>query len=400
LSINQLISEADRCVKCALCLPHCPTYQIKYDEADSPRGRIALMQAWLQGDISNSLPLHRHLNSCLMCRSCEGVCPSGVKYGALMDGVRAELWQSLGYWPRLKLRLLLKLLSEQRFYLFVGPLLTLYQRSGLSVLLRYALPQRIKRLESMLPPLNTLHSAKRRGAEHRDKKRLVMLFTGCVSQLLERDVQQASITLLNALGCKVEVPREQACCGAMHRHNGDSVSADKLAEKNRISLSDASFDALVSMATGCCAELVEQGDFEQPVREICEYISQLDWPEDVILNPLQAKVAVHTSCATFYGGFDPEVMSLLLKKVPQLQVVSLPANLCCGAAGSYMLTEPEISRQLQDLKVEAVEGLQPDILVTNNTGCALQLRSGLREAGLDIEVLHPLQLLVRQLRIA
>jgi len=398
LTINQLIDEADRCVKCALCLPHCPTYQLQQHEAASPRGRIALMQGWLQGGLLKSASLQQHFDSCLMCRACEGVCPSGVKYGVLMDGVRSIQWHSIGRWRRFKSKLLLMLLSSRRFHTLMAPLLYLYQRSGLSTVLRYGLPQRLKQMESMLPPHVSPMRRQEYSSPSQHAKRRVMLFTGCVGQLFERDVQQSAVTLLSYLGCEVEIPDKQFCCGAMHRHMGDCNSADDLVKKNRESLSDESFDALLSTATGCCAELVERGDFAQPVREIDEYLVQFEWPEDMKMRPLAAKVAIHEPCSAFYGSFNREAVPQLLQKIPQLELITFKSDrLCCGAAGSYMLTEPKISNQLLLMTVEAVKKLQPDILVTNNTGCALQLRSGLREAGLDVEVLHPLQLLARQL---
>ncbi len=401
LNINQLIDEATRCVKCALCLPGCPTYQLQKNEASSPRGRIALMQAWLQGDLPLNTTLSHHFDSCLMCRSCEGACPSGVKYGRLMDGVRVIQRESLGRWGRFKSWLFLTLLSNRRIYTYAEPLLHVYQKSGISMILRYGLSNRLKRLESMLPRLRTpADSIREQDTSSRIKKQRVLLFTGCVGQLFEREVQLAAVTLLDFLGCEVEIPGKQFCCGAMHRHRGDSQSADRLIEQNRTYLSDAPFDALLSIATGCCAELVEQGGFSLPVSEIDDYLAQLDWPKDTILQPLNARVVIHEPCSSFYGGFNRQAVPLLLQKIPQLQIITFGDDrLCCGAAGSYMLTEPETSRQLQQLKVEVVKKLHPDILVTNNTGCALQLRSGFREAGLDIEVLHPVQLLARQLQV-
>ncbi|MCF6282050.1 MAG: (Fe-S)-binding protein [Candidatus Polarisedimenticolaceae bacterium] len=400
MTIIQLIEEADRCVKCALCLPHCPTYQLVKNEAASPRGRIALMQAWLQDELPSNAQLYQHLDSCLMCRSCEGACPSGVKYGVLMDGVRRHRWQSWGRLARLRSRLLLMLLSNRRLPIVVRPLLHLYQMSSVSTLFRGWLPSWLKRVESMLPQLTAIKAIQPNYPTTQTQKRRVILFTGCISQLVEREVHQAAITLLNHLGCDVVIPDSQCCCGAMHRHAGDSSAAARLMVQNRAHLSDESFDALLFMASGCGAELAEQGGFSQPVRDISDYLLQLDWPDDLELQPLNARVVIHEPCSMFYGRFDRQAVPLLLQKIPQLQTVMFNnAPLCCGAAGSYMLTQSEMSHQLQRLKVEAVKKLQPDILVTTNTGCALQLRSGLREAGLNVEVLHPLQLIARQLSV-
>jgi len=398
LAINQLIDEADRCVKCALCLPCCPTYQLSQNEAVSPRGRIALMQAWLQGGLADSRLFNQHLDSCLMCRSCEGACPSGVRYGALMDGVRARRWSSLGWWRRFKLRLLADLLSSRRSLSFIAPLVHRYQISSISSLLHNYLPSRLKRMEAMLPPPMVITEEWQLPCvDTLVKRRRVMLFTGCVSQLFEREVLQAAEVVLSHLGCDVVLPKKQGCCGAMHRHMGDCDSADNLMMQNRQDLSDVSFDALLTIASGCGAELAEQGGFAQPVREIGDYLAQLDWPDE--LKPLKARVLIHEPCSMFYGRFDLQAVPRLLERIPQLRQVTFGEDrLCCGAAGSYMFTQAENSQRLQSIKIDAVKRLRPDILVTSNTGCALQFRSGFREAGLDIEVLHPLQLLARQFK--
>ena len=398
LDINQLIYEADRCVKCALCLPCCPTYQLWRDEADSPRGRIALIQALVQGELGSSSALQHHLDGCLMCRSCESACPSGVAFGRIMDAARERRWQVRGRLSRISSRLLLTLLSDRRAGVVIARLLHIYQRSGLTSLFRALLPARWRRLELMLPAISPIKPYHSSYPALSLQKRKVALFTGCVSQLVEQEVLHCAITLLSHLGCQVEVPASQCCCGAMHRHAGDSGAANRLLEQNRRHLSNESFDALLSIASGCGAELAEQGGFAQPVLEIGHYLAQLAWPEELKLRPLMARVAIHEPCSMRYGGFDLQAVARLLNKIPQLQQVTFADDkLCCGAAGSYMLTQPDNSQRLKKRGVEHAKKLQPDILVTSNTGCALQLRSGIREAGLNIEVLHPLQLIVRQL---
>ena len=385
-------------MKCALCLPHCPTYILQRNEADSPRGRMALIQAWAQGELPESAALQRHLDGCLMCRSCEDVCPSGVAYGRVMDAARERRWDESGTRSRFTLRLLLSLLSDQRMPALVALMLRLYQKSGVSSMLRAYLPVRLRQLELMLPTVSSIKGYQQNYPATHVQKRRVALFTGCVSRLVEQDVLLAAIKVLCNLGCEVEIPKQQFCCGAMHRHAGDRVTADHLLERNRQSLSDGSFDALLSIASGCGAELAEQGDFVQPVLEIGHYLAQLTWPDTLQLQPLRVRVAIHEPCSMRYGRFDLQAVSKLLRKIPQLQLITFADDrLCCGAAGSYMLTQPESSRQLQALKIDTVKTAQPDILVTSNTGCALQLRSGIREAGLEVEVLHPLQLIARQL---
>lgn len=393
-----ILREADRCVKCALCLPHCPTYRLFGNEGDSPRGRIALMHASVLGDLPDSPALKRHLEGCLMCRACERACPSGVSYGRLMDASRAVRRGNLGFIQRGWRRFLLGLVSRQRNLVLLGWIIKLYQGCALASWMRRILPRRLARLTMMLPEVSALEWLKQSQPAGQNKMMQVALFTGCVSRVVEQDVLVSAVRVLNHLGCGVTIPEQQHCCGAMHRHAGEAVMADNLVARNQKLFADDALSAVVTIATGCGAELIEHGDFKPPVLDINRLLEQLTWPGSVRFHPLAKKVMLHEPCSLRYGGYDPGTIPLLLQKIPQLDLQSLPGNSwCCGAAGSYMLTQPDNADNLLQPKIESIKAEQPDIVITSNTGCAMHLRAGIRRAGLDVEVLHPVQLLARQL---
>ena len=174
--------------------------------------------------------------------------------------------------------------------------------------------------------------------------------------------------------------------------------ADRLVAHNRKLFEDDELSALVTVATGCSAELIEQGGIKPPVMDISHLLEQLSWPDTVRFHPLAKKALLHEPCSLHYGRYNPETVPRLLRKIPELQLQPLEGNnWCCGAAGSYLLTQPDSADKLLQPKIESLKVEQPDIVITSNTGCAMHLRSGIRQAGLDAEVLHPVQLLARQL---
>ena len=385
-------------MKCALCLPHCPTYRLFGNEGDSPRGRIALMQASAMGELPDGPVLKRHLERCLMCRACEGACPSGVAYGRLMDAVRAVRRDNLGFIRRGWGRVLLDLVSRQWVLVLLARVCALYQSSTLAPWVYRVLPRRLARLALMLPEVSPARRLKRAYPAGENQTMQVALFTGCVSRIVEHDVQISAIKLLNQLGCGVSITEQQRCCGAMHRHTGEVAMADRLVAHNRKLFEDDELSALVTVATGCSAELIEQGGIKPPVMDISHLLEQLSWPDTVRFHPLAKKALLHEPCSLHYGRYNPETVPRLLRKIPELQLQPLEGNnWCCGAAGSYLLTQPDSADKLLQPKIESLKVEQPDIVITSNTGCAMHLRSGIRQAGLDAEVLHPVQLLARQL---
>jgi glycolate oxidase iron-sulfur subunit len=389
---EQLLKETDRCVKCGLCLPHCPTYLKWESEADSPRGRISLIQALAAGELQESAGLERHLDRCLTCLACEAACPSAVRYGRIIDGGRTLLNQH--HPSRRRWRYLYDLLSDRRRLDRWRSGYRLLSRLKLTRLAFLIPSQRWRRmaglgdqLAEVSPPLSGLYPAAR------PTGRLVQLFVGCVGSQTEQTLIRDSIGLLSRLGFAVEIPEAQACCGAIHRHNGFPEQGDALCRANRQQLQRSRAEALLTLASACQLELASQLDSPLPVMPLLDFLLALPDTGLRPLNPLRQRVALHLPCS----GQDDHGRKLL-ERIPGIDLIDLPENnLCCGAAGAYLLTQPEASASLGRAKIEHLRTSGASLLVTSNTGCALQFRQLIQAAGLAIEVLHPVQLFARQL---
>lgn len=406
---RQIRSEADQCVKCGLCLPHCPTYRKTQDEGDSPRGRIALMQALAEDRLPAGGRLTVHLDRCLACRACERACPSGVHYGPLLDSARALLRPGERPSP-LQRRLLAWAAAGRGVRRATGWLLRFYQRSGLRGLARSSGLLRalgLERAERLLPVRAAAPGVRPdyippRGAE----RGRVALFVGCMTDLFTPETLDAAIRLLTVAGYGVHLPPGQGCCGALHLHAGALTEADALARRNLAAFNALRLDAVLYTASGCGATLREypapaaQGGFAAPVQDVTRFLAGLDWPADVSFEPLARRAAIQDACLQRNVLRDVAPPHELLRRIPALEIVALAGNdQCCGAAGAYMLEQPELSDALRADKLAALEGCGAEILVSSNLGCALHLAAGLRARGRDIEVVHPVRLLERQLRL-
>ncbi|MBI5450996.1 MAG: 4Fe-4S dicluster domain-containing protein [Gammaproteobacteria bacterium] len=404
--------EADRCVKCGLCLPHCPTYGLLQDEGDSPRGRIALMQGLVDGQLTPSPRLELHLDRCLACRACERVCPSGVEYGALLTATRNVIEQRrpLGWRRRLARRLGNHFISSMPARRRLYPLLRLAELTGLRALARSsgllgALG--LTRAEQLLPAIPRQTTLPAYSPAAGSARGDVALFTGCVGPQFDGPALQAAIRLLNAAGYGVHVPPTQNCCGALHLHRGLHDEAAALAAHTAAVFNALPVTALIHAATGCGATLNEYplrndddnntgaadaGRLQLPVREIGEFLAA-EAGERLRFKPLAQRALLHTPCTQW----DASPTLKLLRRIPQLSIEPLPGSKqCCGAAGSYMLTQPVLADRLRDATLAQLAGDAP-LLLTSNIGCALHLGAGLRQSQRDTQVQHPVVLLAQQL---
>lgn len=411
--------EADRCVMCGLCLPHCPTYRLTGDESESPRGRIALMRAAASGQLAPTPRLIDHLDHCLTCRACEAACPSAVPYGQLIDAGRAQVRTHRSRWQRVKRHLIHKwIISHPPILRGLGRLGRLAQVMRVDALARRSgLLQTlgIAPLEELLPRLPPLRRWRRFYPAQGKERGQVALFTGCIADVVERPLLTVTVQLLNRVGYGVHVPGNQLCCGALARHEGEPEQAVKLASHNVKAFAAPNVDAVICTASGCTASMVEYPqwmreakasredttrtrDFAHKLRDVSQFLCELPWPTEVALKPLTKRIVIHDPCTLRYGLRQHQAVYTLLSRIPGADIAPLPHNdQCCGAAGSYMLTQPDFSRPLRDKKIKELQELPPDILVTSNVGCALHLAAGITEKGLPVEVLHPVQLLARQL---
>lgn len=398
------LAAADLCVKCGLCLPHCPTYGQTRHEGDSPRGRISLMQGLATGAISKSASLEAHLDGCLGCRACEKVCPAEVPYGALIDAGRAQLADRSPPSRTRFTRLIGRVLTHHRWRNLLRWQLWLYQRSGLQRVIRgfHLLGRgRLARLESFLPD----------GLQMRAQPGMVMptapavqLFSGCVGDIVDQATLNAARLLCARLGLQVEEPAGQTCCGALYQHAGLPDAAQRLAERN---IEAFPGDAPVMYcASGCGATLREYASlsrdprataFQNRVEDVHAVLAR-HWPAGLTPRPLAAHALLHLPCSqrNVVGGVD--TIGQLLQRIPQLRISPLDASgTCCGAAGSYFVTQPQMADALLTSKLDRIAALKPDYILSSNIGCALHLVGGLRRHGLKVAVMHPVQLLAQQL---
>ena len=389
---------------CGLCLPHCPTYVKTKNEADSPRGRVSLIQAFNLKQLPASKTLVGHLEGCLTCRNCEAVCPANVPYGELIDTVRGVLDTKHHWYSRLLYIGIDLFISFRWIRRFLGRLLLLYQSIGLQKLIRKSGILGflgLKRLESFASPMASSDRLITKNSFSDDGK-AVALFTGCFAEIFDRDTLAASQRLLKHLGFKVSIPAKQSCCGALY---GKPDRAKRYMARNLAVFQNPRLAHILSSSTGCGAQLFEYpnhlaGDealsFSQRHADINTFLAKQNLLENQSLAPYNAKVVVHTPCSLRHVLKEPSFPIELLEKIPGITLMELEdSTQCCGAAGSYMLSHPTMADALLHDKLQKLRELNPKVLVTSNIGCRLHFQAGMNREGLDIEVIHPVTLLDR-----
>jgi len=411
------VEGVNQCVHCGLCLAYCPTFSELGTEMDSPRGRILLVKSLAEGRIGLSDPTVRHLSLCLDCRACETVCPAGVPYGRLIEAAKAEIErQRPGGWARRVFRWLNfgLLLGHPRLLAAAAAMLRLYQASGLQRLVRASgivrvLPGTLPAWEALLPPLTAPAAplAPFTPAEGARRGRVAIL-AGCVQSVVFGAHNQATVHVLAKNGWDVVVPSGQGCCGALNAHGGDHARALVMARRTIEAFEADPVDAVVVNTSGCGAHMKAYGTllagdpawaerarrFAATVRDIAELLAEA--PLRGPLSPVPMTVTYHHPCHVVHGQKIRSAPLTLLAQIPSLRVVELPeSDWCCGSAGLYNLTEPEMAGRLQRRKVRHVLGTDASAVITANPGCILQIQQGLRAAGSAVPVLHLVEILDR-----
>jgi glycolate oxidase iron-sulfur subunit len=414
------------CVHCGLCTASCPTYVETGNENDSPRGRIYLMRAVRDERLELNHEVRRHLELCLDCRACETACPSGVQYGKLIEPFRVSIEQPaaagqhtktddwfhryilFGLFPYPdKLR---QSLRPARIAQTLG-LDSLLIKTGLWKLL----PPRLGRLVTLLPklekpapPLPEFLVAKGR------RRARVALFSGCVGDVMFRQTNWATARVLQENGCDVVVPQNQVCCGAIHFHAGSSDPAREMADKNVNAFDASSVDAVIVNVAGCGSMLKDYGhhwqqgpvasgqepdqqqsareQFAHKVRDVNQFLDELG----LIAPPGEIRLTAtyHDACHLVHAQKVREQPRNLLKKIPGLKLVELAeSELCCGAAGTYNLTEPEMADRLGKRKLDNIRRTGARLVITANAGCLLQIAREARMQGEALKIMHPMDLL-------
>jgi len=382
---SRLVAEADRCVACGLCVPQCPSYRVARSEADSPRGRIHIMRAMLEGALPAGAGALRPLDRCLGCGQCESACPNGVRFGALMDGTRREL--GLRTASRTA-RLLARIAASPAALRALAPALGLLRTRAGDALLRRGLLAKMR-----LPPVPK--SGGLPGGvwgEHpvRDPAGTAHVFLGCFARLLDGETISATLTLVRACGYAAVVPEGQACCGSLARQVGLHDLADDLAKRNEAAFAGA--ELVLCSATGC----VEGAG----ATDVCAFVH--DRGGALRFRPSGATVVLHEPCTARNSPQGAPPVGELLRRVPDTTVVRIGDSAsCCGAAGSYHMREPGIAGELRDgLAREilgAMRGSDAPRLVTGNYGCGMHLAAALAEKGAELRVQHPVSFLAEHL---
>jgi glycolate oxidase iron-sulfur subunit len=409
------------CVHCGLCLPTCPTYAELGVEMDSPRGRLYLMRAVVEGKLSLCDAYQQHISLCLGCRACETACPSGVQFGQLLEGARAQIEQAHApHYPALArwLRMLVfgGVLPRPLVLRTLGHLLLLYQASGLRALAQYPsiarwLPQRLTQLDQLLPqlPKRAAGARLRQLTPARGERRgRVGFLSGCVMPIFFAQVNAATVQLMAANGFDVITPPEQRCCGALHAHAGERQRARRLARQNLEAFAQARVDWVVVNAAGCGAMLKEYHEllhddvllsgaskqFSDRVLDVSQFFER--FPFRGPLGELKLRVAYDDACHLLHGQRVREEPRRLLRSIPGLALLEVPeSDWCCGSAGIYNLVHPELSHRILERKMKHLTAVNPDVIATGNPGCLIQLGIGAKQHGLAAAVVHPIELLYR-----
>lgn len=452
-----------QCIHCGFCLPTCPTYAVLGVEMDSPRGRIYQMQAVADGRMAISPEFVEHMYCCLGCRACETACPSGVQFGKLIESAREQIQMEVAHTPlfdgarqqlpapegtdqyplhkdegrsphlespaeRFLRYLFFDVILPSRLatsLLFAG--LKIYQRSGLRTLvhrtgllnLANALPTPLQgqlttpeelmdgaRGDLIPQPLPEITPALGK------QRYRVGFISGCIMDQVFRSINEATIRVLAANGCEVITPTQQQCCGALHVHAGEAERGRQLARQNIDVFEPFNCDFIIINSAGCGSNLKEYShllrddpvyatrarDFSAKVKDVSEFLTGIEMNRE--MGSVPYTVAYHDACHLFHGQKVKQQPRELLKSIPGLTLVPLKeAEWCCGSAGIYNITNQEMASQLLERKMNNIAATGAHVIATGNPGCMMQIALGARQRGMDIDVVHPVELLDQAYRV-
>ena len=409
------------CVHCGLCTSACPTYVENGNEADSPRGRIYLMRNVIDGRLALDETVKGHLDLCLNCRACETACPSGVQYGKLIEPFRAHMetlepgraTRALRWWQKW---MLFRVFPSRKLTRLALAPARLAQWSGADWLLRKSgllklMPKRMRTMHGMLPPLHRHYGSLPEVLPAEGPRRArVAVFLGCVADAIYPQTQIATIRVLQKNGCEVWLPRAQQCCGALHYHSGDEPHARTIAAGNLAAFGFAGeklqdVDAVIINAAGCGAMLkdyehllhhTEHAEaakkFVAKAKDITEFLVQLGPVKPT--HPLNLRATYHDACHLRHAQQIASPPRKLLEMIPGLELVTLPeSEICCGAAGSYNLTQPEMATQLGDRKADRIQQTKAQAVFMGNVGCLMQVARHMTQVDPTVWVGHTIDAL-------
>jgi glycolate oxidase iron-sulfur subunit len=400
----------DTCIRCGLCLPSCPTYLETMTETSGPRGRISLIKAVGESRLDlRSEGFVEQMWECLDCRACEAVCPSGVHYGQLVETARTQIRRARdpsGPDRRLTLRaaLLRRLFAGSDLMGLAAVLLRFAQRTGLiSLAGAFGFSSAAK----LAPPVSSsFFTARNQRFDAAAPQGVAFLHTGCIMPFAFAQVHRATVRMLRRGGLSVLVPSGQGCCGAIALHAGEMEFTRELAKRNIEAFERSGADVYVVNAAGCGATLKEYAEFfagdaawaeraasfSKRVRDVTEVLDALDLPAPT--RSLEASVTYQEPCHLVHAQRVAGAPRRLLARIPGVNFIEMDESaVCCGSAGVYNLTRPEMASRLQRRKVDSIQRTGATIVATANPGCAIQVSAGLRDARYPATVKHVVELL-------
>ena len=419
-SLAPLEPLIDKCVHCGFCLPTCPSYILLGQEMDSPRGRIYMMKAGVDGRPGmNAMTdgMVGHFDTCLGCMACETACPSGVRYAPLIEETRAaiEHHHTRTLSDRLFRQMLFWLLPyPARLRLFAKPLAIINRLRGQTRLLSL-LPLRLRNLIMLAPDAKDARPAgaipERTAAEGTPRLRAGFL-TGCVQQVFFGHVNDATVRVLSAEGCDVLAPHSQGCCGALALHSGRDDDARHFARKLIETFERVDVDVVVVNAAGCGSSMKSYGElfrddpawsqraqaFAAKVRDVTEVLAGLGTPR-APRHRLDRRIAYHDACHLGHAQGVRQQPRDLLAAIPGVTLVPIAdGEICCGSAGIFNLVQPEMASELGRRKAANIADAKPDIVATTNPGCMLQINAAARAAGDVRPIVHVVEVLDASIR--
>lgn len=407
-------SEDDlyKCVQCGFCLNACPTYLETGLEAESPRGRLTLMKAVNEGRVDMTPTVTRHWDLCLQCRACEVACPSGVPYGRIMMATRAEMKSRVKRPLRERFARetgFNRLLPKPKLMRTFGKLTRFYQRSGARDITKKigvmkVLPKRYTYLDESLPMMGTdfFEADGRILKPIGPIKARVSLLGGCVMSMMHADTMNATLRVLVHNGFEVHLPAEQGCCGSLNMYAGERTTAREMAANNISALLSMNPDAVVSSSAGCGSTMKEYGELldgdhvaealASKTRDIHELLAEYGWK--IPSGRIDTKVVFQDPCHLLSTQRISDAPREILKSIPGVELVDMEeTTVCCGSAGTYSISQREMSMRLGDRKARNIVASGASYMATGNPGCALQLTNALGRAEADVKVKYVVDLL-------
>jgi len=403
------------CVHCGMCLEACPTYELTGQEQQSPRGRVHLIKSVAEGKLEVNDKFAAPIFDCLDCRACTTACPADVDVGGLIEEARGQIRQAMpleGWKGRVSKLFLQDIIPNQKRLNSVGGLLDFYQKSGMQKVVRNTgllniLPEHLVKMEAVLPKLN---KSVKEPYKHQtfiqakgETKHQVSFIKGCIMDVMFSDINQSTINVLTLNGNDVTIPENQTCCGALHVHAGDRETGRRLAKQNIEAFKDS--DKVIVNSAGCGCMLKEYPElfreepewqkraeeFSQKVEDISKYLYDTGFRKPN--TELKTRITYHDACHLAHGQGIHQEPREILYSIPGVEMVTMPnSDRCCGSAGIYNITNPEMAEAVLDSKMENVPD-EVEMISMGNPGCMLQMAMGVQKYGRNQKIVHTVQLL-------